>query len=422
MSQKEVLKLFEERNVRVVWDDETEKWYFSVVDVCGVLTDQPDYDLAKNYWKVLKHRLIKEGNESVTNCNQLKMASPKDGKRYNTDVADTEQLFRIIQSIPSTKTEDFEQWLEQFSPGAQTGRFEQLPDLKSVQGEIILYQPDETIRMEVLLEGETVWLTQDQMAELFQKDQSVIARHINNVFREGELPKNSNMQILHNTLSKFKPTKVYNLNVIISVGYRVKSKRGTQFRIWATSVLKELLLRGYAVNQQLMHVEQRLEAKLDNQQKQIQKIESTLADHQEKIDFFVRTNQPPVEGVLFEGKIFDAYKLVEALVKSAQREIILIDNYIDASIFDLLEKREQGVETTIYTEHVGQSLLHLQQLNLQQNGRKIEVKEYNSRFHDRFLILDDALYHFGASFKDLGRRLFAFERMGIDKSIILNQL
>ena len=248
MSQKEVLKLFEERNVRVVWDDETEKWYFSVVDVCGVLTDQPDYDLAKNYWKVLKHRLIKEGNESVTNCNQLKMASPKDGKRYNTDVADTEQLFRIIQSIPSTKTEDFEQWLEQFSPGAQTKRFEQLPDLKSVQGEIILYQPDETIRMEVLLEGETVWLTQDQMAELFQKDQSVIARHINNVFREGELPKNSNMQILHNTLSKFKPTKVYNLNVIISVGYRVKSKRGTQFRIWATSVLKELLLRGYAVN------------------------------------------------------------------------------------------------------------------------------------------------------------------------------
>ena len=422
MSQKEVLKLFEERNVRVVWDDETEKWYFSVVDVCGVLTDQPDYDLAKNYWKVLKHRLIKEGNESVTNCNQLKMASPKDGKRYNTDVADTEQLFRIIQSIPSTKTEDFEQWLEQFSPGAQTRRFEQLPDLKSVQGEIILYQPNETIRMEVLLEGETVWLTQDQMAELFQKDQSVIARHINNVFREGELPKNSNMQILHNTLSKFKPTKVYNLNVIISVGYRVKSKRGTQFRIWATSVLKELLLRGYAVNQQLMHVKQRLEAKLDNQQKQIQKIESTLADHQEKIDFFVRTNQPPVEGVLFEGKIFDAYKLVEALVKSAQREIILIDNYIDASIFDLLEKREQGVEATIYTEHVGQSLLHLQQLNLQQNGRKIEVKEYNSRFHDRFLILDDALYHFGASFKDLGRRLFAFERMGIDKSIILNQL
>ena len=169
MTQHNKIQLFEEKKVRTVWDDQQEKWYFSIVDVCAVLTDQPDYDLAKNYWKVLKFRLRKEGNESVTNCNQLKMASPKDGKRYNTDVDDTEQLFRIIQSIPSTKTEDFEQWLEQFSPGAQTRRFEQLPDLKSVQGEIVLYQPDETIRMEVLLEGETVWLTQDQMAEYSKK-------------------------------------------------------------------------------------------------------------------------------------------------------------------------------------------------------------------------------------------------------------
>lgn len=178
----------------------------------------------------------------------------------------------------------------------------------TMQGEIVMYQPDETIRLEVRLENDTVWLTQAQMAELFQKDQSVIARHIANVFREGELQETSNMQILHNTLSKFKPTKVYNLNVIISVGYRVKSKRGTQFRIWATSVLKELLLRGYAINQQLSQLERRIDARFDAQQSQIRKIESTLSDHQEKIDFFVRTNQPPVEGVLFEGQIFDAYK------------------------------------------------------------------------------------------------------------------
>ena len=176
------------------------------------------------------------------------------------------------------------------------------------QGEIVMYQPDETIRLEVRLENDTVWLTQAQMAELFQKDQSVIARHIANVFREGELQETSNMQILHNTLSKFKPTKVYNLNVIISVGYRVKSKRGTQFRIWATSVLKELLLRGYAINQQLSQLERRIDARFDTQQNQIKEIKSTLADHQQKIDFFVRTNQPPVEGVLFEGQIFDAYK------------------------------------------------------------------------------------------------------------------
>jgi len=165
-----------------------------------------------------------------------------------------------------------------------------------------------------------------------------------------------------------------------------------------------------------------LEQKLDSQQAEIKDIKQTLADHQEKIDFFVRTNQPPVEGVLFEGQIFDAYKLVEALVKSAKREIILIDNYIDASIFELLEKREENVEAAIYTDHISQSLTHLQRLNQQQYGRRIEVKEYNNRFHDRFLILDDAIYHFGASFKDLGKRLFAFELMGIDKNVILNQL
>ena len=290
------------------------------------------------------------------------------------------------------------------------------------QGEIILYQPDETVRLEVRLEDDTVWLTQQQMAELFQKDQSVIARHIGNVFREGELEEMSNMQILHNTLSKYKPTKVYSLNVIISVGYRVKSKRGTQFRIWATSVLRDFLLRGYAVSQQLKQMEERIDAKMNAQQNAILNIESTLADHQEKIDFFVRTNQPPVEGVFFEGQIFDAYRFVETLVKSAKREIVLIDNYIDASVFGLLEKRGQGVDATIYTEHVGQTLQHLQQLNQQQYGRRVEVREYNSRFHDRFLVLDDSLYHFGASFKDLGRRLFAFELMGIDKSIILGQL
>ena len=283
------------------------------------------------------------------------------------------------------------------------------------QGEIILYQPDETVRLEVRLEDDTVWLTQAQMAELFQKDQSVIARHIGNVFREGELDEMSNMQILHNTLSKYKPTKVYNLNVIISVGYRVKSKRGTQFRIWATSVLRDFILRGYAFNQRMRLMKEELYTRLNQHEKRIEAAEK-------KLDFFVRTNQPPVEGVFFEGQIFDAYRFVETLVKSAQREIILIDNYVDASIFDLLEKRAQSVDATIYTEHVGQSLLHLQQLNQQQYGRRIEVKEYNARFHDRFLILDDALYHFGASFKDLGKRLFAFELMGIDKEIILNQL
>ena len=266
------------------------------------------------------------------------------------------------------------------------------------------------------------------MAELFQTTRNNVTLHIGNIFKEGELEESSvrKESLLTASDGKRYRTKFYNLDVIISVGYRVKSQRGTQFRQWANKIIKEYLLRGYAINLQLQQMEQRMDARLEaheqNEQKRFTKIEQTLDSHQQKIDFFVRTNQPPVEGVLFEGQIFDAYKLVEALVKSAQREIILIDNYVDATVFDLLEKRGQDVDATIYTEHVGQSLQHLQQLNQQQYGRRIELREYNSRFHDRFLILDDAIYHFGASFKDLGKRLFAFELMGIDKNVILNQL
>ena len=296
------------------------------------------------------------------------------------------------------------------------------------KGEIVMYQPDETVRLEVRLEDDTVWLTQAQMAELFQTTRNNVTLHIGNIFKEGELDEYSvrKESLLTAADGKSYRTKFYNLDVIISVGYRVKSQRGTKFRQWANVVIKDYLLRGFAVNQQLAQLENRFNARLDAhiqaEQTQFSQISSILRTHQQKIDFFVRTNQPPVEGILFEGQIFDAYKLVEALVKSAKREIILIDNYIDASVFDLLEKREQGVCATIYTEQVGQSLLHLQQLNQQQYRRHIELKEYNSRFHDRFLILDDHLYHFGASFKDLGKRLFAFEQMGIDKNIILNQL
>ena len=211
------------------------------------------------------------------------------------------------------------------------------------QGEIVMYQPDETIRLEVRLENDTVWLNRQQLAQLFGRDVKTIGKHITNALKE-ELRNVS-------TVAKFaivqmegnrevtRTIEFYNLDMVISVGYRVKSEKGIEFRIWANKVIKEYLLHGYAVNQQLMRMEQRFDEKLDAQQNRIRMIESTLSDHQEKINFFVRTNQPPVEGVLFEGQIFDAYKLVEALIKSAKREIILIDNYIDATIFDLLEKR-----------------------------------------------------------------------------------
>ena len=290
------------------------------------------------------------------------------------------------------------------------------------QGEIILYQPDETTRLEVRLENDTVWLNRLQLAELFGRDVKTIGKHINNALKEElrNIPTVAKFAIvqMEGYRQVTRTIEFYNLDMVISVGYRVKSDKGVEFRVWANQVLKDYLLRGYSINYQMRQLAQ----KMDTQQTEIHGIKKTLADHQEKIDFFVRTNQPPVEGVLFEGQIFDAYKLVEALVKSAKREIIVIDNYIDASLFDLLEKRDDGVDATIYTEHVTPAIAHMQKLSQQQNRRSIDVKEYNKRFHDRFLILDDDLYHFGASFKDLGKRLFAFERMGIDKEIIINQL
>ena len=269
-------------------------------------------------------------------------------------------------------------------------------------GEVVLYNPDDTIRLEVRMNDETVWLSQAQMAELFGKDQSVIARHISNVFKEGEQDKESNMQILHNTLSKYKPTTVYSLDVIISVGYRVKSQRGVLFRKWANSVLKDYLLRGYAINHRFERIEQ-------NIQERFQKYDDILQDHQNKIDFFVRTALPPVEGIFFDGQIFDAYELACRLIKSAKRRIVLIDNYIDESTLLMLEKRNNGVTATIYTHSIGEQLqLDIARYNAQY--RPITVLRYK-KSHDRFLILDDDVYHVGASLKDLGKQWFAIMKM-----------
>ncbi|MDE6521806.1 MAG: virulence RhuM family protein [Muribaculaceae bacterium] len=252
------------------------------------------------------------------------------------------------------------------------------------------------------MEGETVWLSQGQMAELFDKDQSVIARHISNVFKEGELEKESNMQILHNTLSKYKPTQIYSLDVIISVGYRVKSKRGTQFRQWANKVLKDYLLRGYSINHRLFLADRRVDQKLLEHDKR-------LDDLTNKVDFLVRTSTPPLEGVFFDGQIFDAYALVCDLILKAQKRIIIIDNYADYSVLRQLDKRATGVHALIYTSNKNEAI-------------KTDIKRHNSQYpsielrlfakaHDRFLIIDDTIYHIGASLKDLGKKLFAFSRL-----------
>lgn len=277
-------------------------------------------------------------------------------------------------------------------------------------GEIVVYQPDEVTRLEVMVGCDTVWLTQAQLASLFQKDQSVVARHIRNVFSEGELEEHSNMQILHNTLSKYKPVKVYSLDVIISVGYRVKSFRGTQFRRWATTVLKEYMLKGYSLNHRLQSIEDRLDRRMGN-------CERRLDDHQQKIDFFIRTSLPPVEGIFYDGQIFDAYVFVSDLIKSARHSLVVIDNYIDESVLVLLSKREPGVNAEIRTGKLtDQLMLDIQKYNSQCDPINII---HTNNIHDRFLVVDEAVYHIGASLKDLGKKLFAFSKMSFPKEKLL---
>ena len=260
------------------------------------------------------------------------------------------------------------------------------------KNEIILYQPDDTISLEVRVEDETVWLTQAQMAKLFQKDRTVITRHINNIFKEGELDEESNVHYLHFANSD-RPIGLYNLDVIISVGYRVKSQVGTRFRRWANSVLRKYILQGYAVNER------------------IEQLEKKVADHDEKIDFFVRTALPPVQGIFYNGQIFDAYAFVSELIRSAKSSITLIDNYVDESVLLLLSKRTEGVSARIVTRKVSEALrLDIEKFNSQYTP--IEVVE-SPRFHDRFLIIDETVCHIGASLKDLGKKLFAFSKMDI---------
>lgn len=278
--------------------------------------------------------------------------------------------------------------------------------------EIILYQPDETMKLEVRLEYETVWLTQQQMSDLFLRDRTVITRHINNIFKEKELDEESNVHFLHIAPSD-KPIKLYSLDVIISVGYRVKSVRGTQFRQWANKILKEYLLRGYSFNQRLLYIEDRIDRRFSEYDSMIKELSG-------KVDFVLRTSLPPKEGILFDGQIFDAYLFVCDLVKRAKNRIVLIDNYIDETVLTLLDKREAGVSATIYTGRIDRRL----QLDINRHNSQytpVEVKKVHG-VHDRFLVIDNNLYHIGASIKDLGLKLFAFSKMEISPETILNSL
>ena len=288
------------------------------------------------------------------------------------------------------------------------------------ENEIVLYQPDETVRLEVRIENETVWLNQAQMAVLFGTKRQAITKHIKNIFDCGELQKEATCSILElvrleGSRNVTRQIEFYNLDVIISVGYRVNTMSGIHFRQWATTVLKERLLKGIRIDTRLAQMEERIDRRLSAHDK-------VLQSHEEKIDFFIRTNLPPVEGVLFEGQVLDARLFAENLIKTAQQEVVLIDNYIDASDFDILECRNANVEATIFVERITPALLVLQSDCLMQTGRKTELRATRTRVHDRFLIIDNHVYHIGASLKDLGRKLFAFSKMGLDKALLMGQV
>lgn len=274
------------------------------------------------------------------------------------------------------------------------------------QGEIILYQPDEAVKLEVRLEDETVWLTQEQIADLFGTKRPAITKHLNNIYKSGELDIDSTCSILEHMGNDGKQrytTKYYNLDAILSIGYRVNSKNATLFRKWANSVLKDYLLKGYSIN------------------KRLSELERTVAQHTEKIDFFVRTALPPVEGIFYNSQIFDAYKFATDLVKSARRSIVLIDNYVDETVLLMLSKRSVGVSATIYTQRITQQL----QLDLDRHNSQyppIDIRTYRDS-HDRFLIVDETdVYHIGASLKDLGKKMFAFSKLDIPAAVITDLL
>ena len=274
------------------------------------------------------------------------------------------------------------------------------------ENEIVLYQPNDAIRLEVRLEEETVWLNRNQMAILFGRDVKTIGKHINNALREElkDLATVAKFAIVQNEGERLVSRNVefYNLDMILSVGYRVKSSQGVLFRQWANKVLKDYLLKGYSINHRFERLEQR------------------VSRTEEKIDFFVRTSLPPVEGIFFDGQIFDAYDFVSKLIRGAKSRIVLFDNYIDESVLTLLDKRNSVVSAEIYTQQPNAQL----QLDIQRHDSQYEPIPVHilTRSHDRFLCIDDTVYHIGASLKDLGKKWFAFSRMEIKTDTLTTRI
>ncbi len=289
------------------------------------------------------------------------------------------------------------------------------------QNEIVLYQPNELTKLEVRIEEETVWLSQQQMAQLFGVKENTITYHIKEIYKVHELQFEATAQKirvvrLEGNRQVERSIDFYNLDMIISVGYRVNSLNATMFRRWATNVLKDYMLRGYAVNQRLLALEEKVDRGFAQQGR-------ILAEHQDKIDFFVKTALPPAEQVFFEGNFFEARVALEALIKTAKQRAIIIDGYVDALTFDILDVRAKGVTAEIYTNGVGAGMRRLMETHDKEADKEhIEVYKWKNESHDRWLIIDNTLYHCGHSLNAMGKHLSAISQLGICPEEILNQV
>lgn len=277
-----------------------------------------------------------------------------------------------------------------------------------MNNEIIIYQSEIlTSHIEVRVEDETVWLNRIQLADLFNRDVKTIGKHISNALKE-ELEGIQVVAKFATTASDGKTYQVefYNLDMIMSLGYRVKSNRGVQFRIWANEILKSYLLKGYAIHHRMDVLEKKV---------------SYLEDKNNEFDLILKTNLPPNQGIFYDGQIFDAYSFVSKLIKSAKYSILLFDNYIDETVFIQLSKRQKGVTAIVFTKNITKQLkLDVERFNTQYEP--VEVKEF-AKSHDRFLIIDEIeVYHIGASLKDLGKKWFAFSRLNIDPAELIGKL
>lgn len=289
----------------------------------------------------------------------------------------------------------------------------------SLQGELVIYQANDDVKIEVVLNEDMVWLSQSQIVQLFQSSKANISEHIKSIYHQNELDKDS-------TIRNFRTVRIegnrevlrnityYNLDVIISVGFRVNTKIGIHFRQWANNILKNNLLKGYSINQRIDYIENKFDTKLYNHDVQLKEIS-------EQINYFVQKSMPPVQGVFYGGEIFEAYKFVSNLIKIANESIIVIDNYIDESVLTMLDKRKDGVMATIYTDKISNQLkLDLERHNKQYSAIEIQtVKD----IHDRFVIIDNEdVFHIGASLKDLGKKLFAFSKLNLPVDVFLKGL